>query len=265
MARARDQRYATAKDFADDLDRYLANEPIRARRQSTFVLLARKVRRRAIPIASIGIGLLLLAAAVGFYVRSTRVPAPSPAGPDRLKEWAELFPRLQKAIASDTFDPAAATPMLERLDREFPEQKGSVTLLLESEYRDLARALEELPRSRWLELAPQVRRNRDWLRYMNKPVAAADRILAYRGTVSLTIQVTPYAEVRSPLLQGLPAEERVTPLSIRDLEIRDGGLELVHPTLGTHPIKLPELKNGARLIIEGSLKDPKTLRIREES
>ena len=53
-------------------------------------------------------------------------------------------------------------------------------------------------------------------------------------------------------------------LAVRS-EIRDGGLELVHPTLGTHPIKLPELKNGARLIIEGSLKDPKTLRIREES
>jgi len=265
MARARDQRYETAKDFADDLDRYLANEPIRARRQSTLILLARKVRRRAIPIASIGIGLLFLAAAVGFYVRSTRVPAPAPAGPDRLKEWAELFPRLQKAIACDTFDPAAATPMLERLDREFPEQKGSVALLIESEHRDVARALEELPRSRWLELAPQVRRNRDWLRYMNKPVTAADRILAYRGTVSLTIQVPPYAEIRSPLLQGLAAEERLTPLSVRDLEIRDGGLELVHPTLGTHEIKLPELKNGARLIIEGSLKDPKTLRIREES
>jgi hypothetical protein len=263
MARARDQRYDTAKDFADDLDRYLTSEPIRARRQSTFVLLTRKLRRRALPLASIGTGLLLLLVAVGFYVRSTRVPPAAPAGPDRLKEWAELFPKLQKAISSDTFDPAAATLLLERLERDFPEQKGSVTLLIESEFRDVARSLDEMPRSRWLDLAPQVRRSRDWLQYMKKPVAAADRILAYRGTVSFTIQVTPYAEVRSPLLEGLPAEERVTPLSVRDVEIREGGLELVHPKYGTHAVKLPELKNGARLVIEGSLKDPQTIRISE--
>jgi hypothetical protein len=62
----------------------------------------------------------------------------------------------------------------------------------------------------------------------------------------------------------LPAEERVTPLRVRDVEIRDGGLELVHPKFGTHAVALPELKNGARFVIEGSLKDPQTLRIREE-
>jgi len=263
MARARDQRYDTAKEFADDLDRYLANEPIRARRQSALLLLTRKLRRRTVPLASIGAGLLLLVVGIGFYVRSTRVPPPLPAGPDRLQAWAEMFPRLQKAIASDSFDPAAASALLERLDRDFPEQKGSVALLIESEYRDVARLLAGMPRSRWLELAPQVRRCRDWLRYMKKPADAADRILAYRGTVSLTIQVTPYAEIRSPLLEGLPAEERVTPLFVRDVEIRDGGLELVHPKLGAYQVPLPDLKNGARLVIEGSLRDPKTIHISE--
>ncbi|MBV8881091.1 MAG: serine/threonine protein kinase [Planctomycetaceae bacterium] len=265
MARARDQRYETAKAFADDLDRYLSHEPIKARRQSFTVLTARKLRKRAGFLLAIGSCVLLLAVAAAFYVRSSHPPAPAPAGPDRLKIWAELFPKIQTAVSVDTFDAAVAAPLLERMEKEFPEQGASVNGLIEGEHRDIVRAIEQLPRARWLESAARVRRFRDWLAFMKKPVDAADRILAYRGTITLTVQIVPYAELRGTLVESLPPEERVTPLTVRGLEIREGTLEITHPQFGSRRLDLPLLKNGMNLTVEGQWKEPDSIKISEGS
>jgi len=262
MARARDQRYTTAKELAEDLDRYLAREPIQARRQSWSVLAMRKLKKRAAPMLFVGTCLMLLAGSV-YYVRSTRPLPPPPAGPDRLKLWGELFPKVQKAIAVETFDPAAARPLLDRAGSEFPDQAESVMALIEGEHKDLVRAIEQLPRERWIESGPRVRRFRDWLAFMKRPTEAADRILAYRGTLTLTVQVAPYAELRGALVESLPPEERVTPLSVKGLEIREGTLEIVHPKFGSKLLTLPILKNGTHLTIEGQWKDPGSITIIE--
>jgi len=260
MARARDGRYQTAKELAQDLDRFLKNEPVQAKRQSVMLRGVRLLRRRAGIVAAVAFCALALGAAV--YMRASK-PPPPPAGPDRLQVWAGLFPKLQKAISLDRFDPAAAASLMDRMEREFPEQKESVAGMVEGEYKDLLSAIENLPRARWIESAPRVTRWREWLLFMKKPVTTVDRMLAYRGTLTLTVQVAPYAEVRGPLVEGLTAVERTTPLCVKDVEIRDGGIELVHPELGTHAVTLPPLKNGASLTVEGSLKDPKTIRVSE--
>jgi len=264
MARSRDQRYATAKEFAEDLSRFLSHEPVKARRQGLASSTVRRLRKRAGAVATVGACGLLLAAAAGFFFRTPAPPPPAPAAPDRLKLWAELFPRIQKAIAADSFDAAAAGPLLERMEREFPEQADGVKVLIDAEAKDVERAIDQLPRERWIESADRVRRYRGWLAFMKKPVAAADRILAYRGTVTLIVQVAPYAEVRGPLVEPLPAPERVTPLCARNLEIRDGTLDLVHPRLGKRPVALPALHHGATVIVEGDMKDPSSIKAREE-
>jgi hypothetical protein len=127
----------------------------------------------------------------------------------------------------------------------------------------VVRALESLQRKDWIESAPRVRKYREWLLFAKRPTAKADQILSYRGTITLTVQVSPYAELRGPLLDGIAAGERFTPFMKKEIEIRDGALELVHPELGTHAVALPALKNGASITIEGSLKDPKSIQTRE--
>src|SRR5579862_3567385 len=89
MARARDQRYATALEFAEDLDHYLTREPIHARRQGFAVLTARKLKKRAGPLLVIGACVAMALVAAVLYARSSHQP-PAPVGPDRLKLWAEL-------------------------------------------------------------------------------------------------------------------------------------------------------------------------------
>jgi hypothetical protein len=263
MSRPREGRYETARQFADDLDRFLAEKPVEAPRQTATHRLVKEARKKAGAIATAAAVVLLAAAAIFFYVRSTRTPPTPPDAPDRLKAWSELFAGLQSALSAETFDAAAAGPLLARMEREFPEQKAGIEVLLDREHKDVARALEDLPRSAWLESAARVKRYRDWLAFAQKPTDGADRILRYRGTFTLTVQVSPYAELRGPLVADVPAEERVTPFRVRDLEIRDGDLELVHPKLGTHPVKLPALRNGGAITIEGTMSDSKSIKISE--
>jgi hypothetical protein len=263
MARHREARYQTAKEFAADLDRFLANEPVEARRQTLTHRFVRKAKKNAgLVLASIIVLALAVTAGV-FYVRSTRIPDAAPAGPDRLKEWAVIFPKLTKSLAVETFDPATAGPLMAKMDASYPEQRQGIDLLLDREFKDVLRMLDDMPRSAWLESAERVRRYRAWLAFAKKPTESADRILAYRGTISLTVQVSPYAEVRGPIVDAIPPEERLTPFMRKDLEILDGALELVHPELGTRPVKLPPLRNGSSITIEGNMKDPQSIKISE--
>ena len=264
MARARDQRYPTAKEFADDLERYLGNEPILTKRQGSLTRISKEIRRRKTPLAWIAGAALLLGVAVASTHRSTPPHSvPSNPGPDRLQEWSALFTLLQPALAADTFNRTTAEALLARVEHDFPDQRSVVDQFVDSEFKGLSRVLETLPRPTWLESAERVRRYRDWLEFLKKPCAAADRILAYRGTFSLTIHVNPHAEVRSPFVTGLPEEDRVTPLAVKDVEIGDSGIELIHPQLGSRTVVLPPLRNGAWIILEGDLRKPDTLKFRE--
>src|SRR5262249_37389691 len=64
MARNREERYATAQELADDLERFLRDEPIRAR-PPTLWQRARRWARRHGPVAAAAGGLLLPALLLG--------------------------------------------------------------------------------------------------------------------------------------------------------------------------------------------------------
>lgn len=64
MAKDAEGRYATAQEFADDLRRFLAREPIRARRPSLWERTARWMRRRQTLVAALFAVLLVCVAAM---------------------------------------------------------------------------------------------------------------------------------------------------------------------------------------------------------
>jgi serine/threonine protein kinase/WD40 repeat protein len=76
MAKAPEERYATAQDLADDLNRFLEDRPIQARR-ATPLQRARKWARRHRPLVAGVVGglMLLLAASVVMYARQQRALA----------------------------------------------------------------------------------------------------------------------------------------------------------------------------------------------
>jgi serine/threonine protein kinase len=80
-------RYASVVELADDLQRHLASEPIRARRESLVKRTSRVARRHAAVTAAGAVGALALAAVAGFYALR---PA---AAPDR-----EAMPEAQVPV-----------------------------------------------------------------------------------------------------------------------------------------------------------------------
>ncbi len=61
LAQDPDSRYASAGDLADDVDRYLAGEPLLAKAPTTFYFLRKRARRHRVPLAVAGGVLVLLA------------------------------------------------------------------------------------------------------------------------------------------------------------------------------------------------------------
>jgi WD40 repeat protein/serine/threonine protein kinase len=64
LAKEPGERYATAQELADDLQRFLDHKPVRARRTSLLTHLARWARRRPFAVALIAVSLLSLLGAV---------------------------------------------------------------------------------------------------------------------------------------------------------------------------------------------------------
>jgi hypothetical protein len=65
------RRYATAADLADDLQRFLAGEPVRARPTSTWERAVKWARRRPAAAALVGVGTLALVALLAVWAGFT--------------------------------------------------------------------------------------------------------------------------------------------------------------------------------------------------
>jgi serine/threonine protein kinase/Flp pilus assembly protein TadD len=71
MEKRAQDRYATAQELADDLERWLKNEPIRARRPTLLQRASKWVRRHK-PAATAGVVVLLMAITLAGYIGWTR-------------------------------------------------------------------------------------------------------------------------------------------------------------------------------------------------
>jgi hypothetical protein len=71
MEKRPQDRYATAQELADDMERWLRHEPIRARRP-TLVQRAIKWRRRHRPVVAASAVVLLMTLGLAGYIASTR-------------------------------------------------------------------------------------------------------------------------------------------------------------------------------------------------
>jgi len=218
------------------------------------------------------LGVSAVAVALGAALIATLLsrPAPPPlqrplfpATPDRGPAWQALFGKLRTALGADTFDAAAARPLKEEAARAYPEHWSEFETWLDQEHRLVDRALRDLPRERWLDSKDRARRYRDWLAFGGWPTEAADRVLAWRGTCMLRVHVHPYAALKGPGVDALPAAERVTPLAL-EMEVVDGDLELSHPVHGVRRVRLNELKHGTSYVIEGDWKEPERIALRRD-
>ncbi len=262
MRRVKGERYATAKEFADELSRFLAGEPVQARPATISRRMARKATKHRALLIGAAAAAIALAAGV-YFARPSAVPPPPPPI-DRLAEWSKLFVSLQDVLSAERFSAGEAAVLLARARREFPEQKKAVDTFIENQDRLVISALAALPRSRWRDPGERsrVERYRAWLAFGHRPTAEAERILAYRGTCTLEILVDPPAEIRGPLVASLDAERRQTPTALRDFEIADGELELVRPSYGSCVVRLKALEDGKTYVIEGAWKDKDTLEVK---
>jgi tetratricopeptide (TPR) repeat protein len=66
LAHNPDQRYATAGELADDLERYLADEPVTARSQTTMYIVRKKLTKHRGKVLVAAMALLLLAGGVAY-------------------------------------------------------------------------------------------------------------------------------------------------------------------------------------------------------
>jgi serine/threonine protein kinase/Flp pilus assembly protein TadD len=101
MEKAPAERYATAQDLADDLQRFLKDEPVRARRPS-LLQRGRKWARRHQAIVGAGlagllVGLVLLAGGLGWYWRdqTARQAATEELAREALREGTDLLQQAQ--------------------------------------------------------------------------------------------------------------------------------------------------------------------------
>ncbi|HXX94023.1 MAG TPA: hypothetical protein VEN81_10340, partial [Planctomycetota bacterium] len=261
MQRNKADRYPSARELAEDLTRYIEGREVQTR--------PAPITRRALRTASkhrgilLGAGIAVVALAGGLSVARFRRADPPPPAADRLAVWSPLFGELQSALDPESFRREDAEPLLERARREFPEQKGVVDALFDREHRRVGEALSALPRDRWLAERPRVARYQKWLQFARRPTEKADLILAYRGSCTIEIHIQPYAELRGPIAQGLAPEERQTPVTLKEFEIRDGDLELGHPEFGSARVKLAGLESGKTYTVEGSWATPGSIRLKE--
>ena len=103
LEKDRTRRYATAKDFADDVEHYLTDRPVEARAPSTWYRMSKLIRRNKLLVTAASVIVLALAAS---SVISTRA-AISANAERHLAEIAELAARQAEQRVADSFEETA--------------------------------------------------------------------------------------------------------------------------------------------------------------
>jgi serine/threonine protein kinase len=149
-----ERRYPTALEFAEDLERYLRDEPILARPAGTFTQLARFIRRRRISLA---VSALLAAAAVVIAVLVWRDRVKEAETQERQLEWnrkdarQKLEASLMRTLGGQAGEVLAMLDAAEKLDPDLSDvylHRGLLYFNLDQPDRALAdidRGLAKFP------------------------------------------------------------------------------------------------------------------------
>ncbi|HEV8631765.1 MAG TPA: serine/threonine-protein kinase, partial [Thermoanaerobaculia bacterium] len=127
-------RYASAAGLADDLRRYLAGQPVSARRGGRRYRLARLVRRNRARVATAGASALVAGALVwGALHQSAAPPAPRPQPtpsprPFPLTEGLGSIEELQRRFAASPESIAAGASLVSVLVREGRSQEAALVI-----------------------------------------------------------------------------------------------------------------------------------------
>jgi WD40 repeat protein len=125
MAKAPEERYATAQELADDLQRYMKDEPIRARRP-TLVQRVKKWTRRHLPVVwTTGLSLvaMLVLAVIGLAASNILI-AREKAQTDVAKQQLEKE-KAQTDAANEKLERTLYYQLVARAEREWKENKLS--------------------------------------------------------------------------------------------------------------------------------------------
>jgi serine/threonine protein kinase len=219
-------RYASAEEMAQDLERFLKDEPVNARPPGAIRKSIRKLR--ANPLAAAGAAAFVLAAAavVAMLLRpepapSERIivtppPPPPPAGTEAERAWRDSFLPVQVELAYHNFKDLAPQRFadIRKLMGAMPASLrpwaaewflGQAVLLpgeVWSKKEWMERRDEAARRVRWCRAVLAILDGLDEKFAGSRDLAASGAVrfapvAEYRGRVSLGISATPFAEVYS--------------------------------------------------------------------
>lgn len=149
LEKKRSARYATARELRDDLERWLLDLPITARRRSLPARLVKFVRRRKLATAAAAIiGVLSIGSAALYHEyrqRNEKYHASEAAGQERLRELSYLRARM----LYDVGDYAGALTHAEELIRTYPTDSTirnlhMATLLMLDRKQEAIESINEL-------------------------------------------------------------------------------------------------------------------------
>ena len=283
LAKDPDKRYQRASELKEELDR-----------ASIVVIRLDKKKNRT---ALVTISLILLLVGGGFFVWQGLPkddPQPSPAE----ISWTKSFRSSASGLEFSRFTsvkPNQLSTVRALLDSMPPDEESSLLKWFQDQFG----LVPSIPWSKaeWLEKQSEARRIRAWTSALlsllegkgdtfaplRKELKKIDNrfaiVAAYRGTVDLTLFITPYAEIhdlrtgeewiiregkRSPSDAQIIGESLGTPLVIRGIDIGTLQITMVHPELGKKEVTLPAngMKNGEAWSCSGSLTNPEGIALR---
>ncbi len=298
MTKEKSARYSSAEAFALDIENFLQDNTVEAKKPGPIRPLLRKLKRRRWQL--IAVMAILLAGGVWiFWPRTSPPPAPENGGKASSGEakWLGRWKTGQKELSFYGFESSSPGTVgnARKLLSEMPgEAEPEVARWFMLQLNRISP--EKWPKSRWMEKRSEAKRIGAWCGMIVKvlegregdfvPVLGQLReelsrfapIAGYRGAVVLRVVVWPYAELRSlrveeswmiregKVVSGdlrIPGGSLFTPLEIRGLEIGDFTLVLHHQELGEREITLAadQLRHGGVYVCSGSLAEPESIRL----